>query len=128
MAHSTVDTYLGHLLRANVPADQVASYSFHSSRIGFACSLLAANSPYDMIQALARLRSDKSVAIYARLNPDDYASWVAKALRQQATSSTTARLPVIDADNSIATFQHAANHFKNARETREAEPDGDMDE
>jgi len=128
MTHSTVDTHLGHLLRANVPADQVGSCSFHSFRIGFACSLLAANCPYDMIQALARWRSDKSVAIYARLNPDDYASWVAKALRQQTTSSTTARLPVIDADNAIATFQHAATHFKNARETHEAEPDDDMDE
>ena len=129
MTHSTVDTYLGHLLRANVPADQVASYSFHSFRIGFACALLAANCPYDMIQALARWRSDKSIAIYARLNPDDYAAWVAKALRQHTTSTTTARLPfIIDADDAVATFQHAATHFKDAHATHETALDDDMDE
>ena len=129
MTHSTVDTYLGHLLRANVPADQMASYSFHSFRIGFACALLAANCPYDMIQALARWRSDKSIAIYARLNPDDYAAWVAKALRQHTTSTTTARLPfIIDADDAVATFQHAATHFKDAHATHETALDDDMDE
>ena len=114
MTHSTVDTYLGHLLRVNVPADKVASYSFHSSRIGFACALLAANCPYDMIQALARWRSDRSVAIYARLNPKDYAAWVAKALQQKTTSTTAARLPVIDAHDAVATFQAAGAHFRAA--------------
>jgi hypothetical protein len=111
MGHSTVDTYLGHLLVVNVPADKVAGFSFHSFRIGFACALLAANCPYDMIQALARWRSDKSIAIYARLNPDDYAAWVAKALKQKTTSTTTARLPVIDDHDAVATFQSAGNLF-----------------
>jgi hypothetical protein len=114
MTHSTVDTYLGHLLRVNVPADKVASYSFHSFRIGFACALLAANCPYDIIQALARWRSDRSVAIYARLNPSDYAAWVAKALQQKTTSTTAARLPVIDAHDAVATFQAAGAHFRAA--------------
>ena len=54
MLHSTVDCYPEHLLRANVPEERVSAYSFHSFRIGFACALLAANCPYDMIQALAR--------------------------------------------------------------------------
>ena len=84
---------------ANVPAEKVDSYSFHSFRIGFACALLAAKCPYDMIQALARWRSDKSVAIYARLNPEDYTSWVAKALQQETTSTTTARMPVVIDDH-----------------------------
>ena len=50
--------YLDHLLDVHVPAEKVASYSVHSLRIGFACALLAAGCPYDMIQALARWRSD----------------------------------------------------------------------
>ena len=127
MTHSTVDTYLGHLLRATVPSDQVASYSFHSFRIGFASALLAANCPYDMIQALARWRSDKSVAIYARLNPEDYAGWVAKALQQDTTSTTTARLPTIDAHDAVATFPNARGHFRDAAAEHGAEPE-DMDE
>jgi hypothetical protein len=114
MSQSTVDTYLGHILRVNVAPDKVASYSFHSFRIGFACALLAANCPYDMIQALARWRSDRSVAIYARLNPSDYAAWVTKALQQKTTSTTTARLPVIDDHDAVATFQAAGAHFRAA--------------
>ena len=54
MKHSTVDCYLAHLLRANVSAAEASRYSFHSFRVGFACCLLAAGCPYDMIQALAR--------------------------------------------------------------------------
>jgi hypothetical protein len=111
LRHSTVDCYLEHLLRANVPAERVKAYSFHSFRVGFACALLAAHCPYDMIQALARWRSDKSVAIYARLNPNDYAGWVTKALQQKTTSRTAARLPVvIDDHDNVATYQLACTH------------------
>jgi len=114
MLHSTVDCYLEHLLRANVPEERVSAYSFHSFRIGFACALLAANCPYDMIQALARWRSDKSVAIYARLNPSEYSGWVVKAMRQTTTSRTVARMPVIDAHDAVATFQSAGTYFRAA--------------
>ena len=119
--------FFGHLLRAAVPADQVASCSFHSFRIGFASALLAANCPYDMIQALARWRSDKSVAIYARLNPEDYAGWVAKALQQDTTPTTTVRLPAIDAHDAVATFPIARGHFRDAAAEHGTEPE-DMDE
>ena len=74
-------------------------------------ALLAAHGPYGMIQALARWRSDKSVAIYARLNPNDYAGWVTKALQQKTTSRTAARLPVvIDDHDNVATYQLACTH------------------
>jgi hypothetical protein len=114
LTHSTVDTYLGHLLRLCVPVTDVGNYSFHSFRVGFACALLAAGCPYDMIQALARWRSAESVKIYARINPADYTGWVQRALSQQTTSRTTARLPVIDAHDMIATFGLAAHLFTNA--------------
>jgi hypothetical protein len=114
ISHSTVDTYFNHLLRYNVPASDVKNYSFHSLRIGFACALLAAGCPYDMIQALARWRSAESVKIYARLNPSDYTNWVCKALAQQTSSRTTARLPVIDAHNVIATFGAAGQLLQTA--------------
>jgi len=102
--HSTVDRILGHLLRFHLPPQTASNYSFHSFRIGFACSLLAAGCPYDMIQALARWSSVESVKIYARLNPSDYSSWVAKALLQNTPSTTTANLPVIDAHDAIASL------------------------
>ena len=69
LLHSTTECYPGNLLSANVPEDRVKAYSFHSLRVGFACALLAANCPYDMILAL--VRCDKSLAIYARPSPGD---------------------------------------------------------
>jgi len=87
-----VDYYLEHLLRENVPEERIKAYSSHSFRICFACALLAASCPYDMIQALARWRSDKSVAIYARLNPSEYSGWVTKVMQQTTTSRTVARM------------------------------------
>jgi len=92
MLHTTVDYYPEHLLRENAPEERISARSFHSFRIGFACALLAANCPYDMIQALARWRSDKSVAIYARLNPSEYSGWVTKVMQQTTTSRTVARM------------------------------------
>ena len=97
-----------------MPHDKVTCYSFHSFRIGFACALLAAGCPYDMIQALARWRSVESVKIYARINPSDYTTWVSQALLQDTTSHTTARLPVIDAHGIVATFGLATNFFADA--------------
>jgi hypothetical protein len=103
ITHSTVDRLLGHLLQLHFPTT-ASSYSFHSFRIGFACCLLAAGCAPGTIQALARWSSPASLAIYARINPEVYASWVAKSLSQDATSITTRRLPIIDRHNAIATF------------------------
>ena len=101
MHHSTVDTYLGHFLRLHLGAT-AGNYSFHSFRIGFACALLAAGCDVYTIQALARWRSPESIRIYARMNPDVYAGWVAKSLQQRASSTSTANLPVIDHHEALA--------------------------
>jgi len=66
------------------------------------------------IQVLARLRIDKSVAIYSRLNPSEYSGWVTKAMQQTTTSRTVARMPVIDAHDAVATFQSAGTYFRAA--------------
>jgi integrase len=104
ITHSTVDRLLHLLLCCHMTDSAASKFSFHSFRIGFACALLAAGCSYDMIQALARWSSSESVTIYARLNPSDYTSWVAKALLQQTTSTTTANFPIIDAHAAIAAF------------------------
>ena len=101
MHHSTVDTYLGYFLKLYLGA-AASNFSFHSFRIGFACALLAAGCDVYTIQALARWRSPESIRIYARMNPDVYASWVSKSLQQRATSTSTANLPVIDQHEAIA--------------------------
>ena len=107
MHHSTVDTYLGHLLRLHLGA-AAGNYSFHSFRIGFACTLLAAGCDVYTIQALARWRSPESIRIYARMNAEVYASWVTRALQQRATSTSTANLPVIDQHEALARLRAEA--------------------
>ena len=104
LRHSTVDTFLEHLLRLHFGADAV-KYSFHSFRIGFACALLAAGCDPFTIQALARWRSVESLRIYARMNPDVYAGWITKAYAQRASSTSTANLPTIDNHDAIAQYR-----------------------
>jgi len=58
-----------------------------------------------MIQALARWRSDKSVVIYARLNPLEYSGWVTKAMQQTTMSRTVVCMPVIDTHRAVAKLE-----------------------
>ena len=98
--------------RDETEAGSCSFFTFHSFRIGFACALLEAGCSYDMIQALARWKSNQSIVIYARLEPHAYADWVDKAMLQ-STSSTTARdLPTINDDVRVASFAQAAAHFE----------------
>ena len=115
LRHSTVDTYLGLLLKLHFGAE-ASKYSFHSFRIGFACALLAAGCDPYTIQALARWRSVESLRIYARMNPDVYAGWVTKALSQRASSTSTANLPVIDRHDALARLRYSADAGAEAEE------------
>ena len=112
MSHAVIDEHLARLLRALMSNKEASRFTFHSFRIGFACALLEAGCSYDMIQALARWKSNQSIVIYARLEPHAYADWVDKAMLQ-STSSTTARdLPTINDDVRVASFAQAAAHFE----------------
>jgi hypothetical protein len=115
MSHSTVDHYLRLLLLVHVPAEEAATYSFHSFRIGFATSLLAAGCSYDMIQALARWRSPQSLLIYARMDPLVYTGWITQALQQDPCTITGKRLPFpIDSDGLVAACAAAEGLFSKA--------------
>jgi hypothetical protein len=117
MSHSTVDTYLRHFLLCHVSAEEAETYSFHSFRIGFATSLLAAGCSYDMIQALVRWRSPQSLLIYARMDPLVYTGWIAQALQQDPCTITGKRLPfAIDADGLVAACSAAEGLFSKADE------------
>jgi hypothetical protein len=112
LRHSTVDTYLGHLLKLHL-GEASGNYSFHSFRIGFACALMAAGCDVYTIQALARWRSTESIRIYARMNPDVYADWVTKSLQERASSTSTANYArsgiVIDRHEALARL-HSENY------------------
>jgi hypothetical protein len=84
------------LTRPNgVGALHAARYSWHSARIGLACSLLSSGASSAQIQALCRWQTEDSLRIYARLNPDNYRSLLAKAAVADVSSVSTAALPTL---------------------------------
>ena len=95
---SKADTLLKHLLEAIMSIEESMRYSWHSFRIGLACSLLAMGAPPALIQAMCRWKSAESLVIYARMNAESYGGWVIKASSALLSSVQTNNLPVIDDD------------------------------
>jgi hypothetical protein len=95
------DRLLSHALKAAFPSENSSRWSMHSLRIGAACALLKANASYELIQAMCRWRSVKSLELYARLGPTDYGRWVIKASQQRTDSVTARNLPRIDYDGVV---------------------------
>ena len=104
MGHSEASRVLQYALKAAFPFEDSARWSMHSLRIGAATALLKAGASMEMIQALCRWRSPKSVGIYARLGATDYGTWLNEAQRQHTDASTTRNLPRLDYDGIIASL------------------------
>jgi len=95
---SKADTLLKHLLEAIMSIEESMRYSWHSFRIGLACSLLAMGAPPALIQAMCRWKSAESLVIYARMNAESYGGWIIKASSALLSSVQTNNLPMIDDD------------------------------
>ena len=63
---------------AGLGATRAAMLSLHSGRVFRACALLAKGAPRPIILALCRWRDERSLDVYARLNPADYLGWMAQ--------------------------------------------------
>jgi len=102
------DSLLAGLLRCIMPASECGKYSWHSFRIGLACSLLAMGASPDLIQAMCRWKSKESLIIYARLNAEEYGRWVMKAQAASISSVQTRNLPQVDDTNMAAVLEQLA--------------------
>jgi len=92
-----------HAMAAAALGDEISKrYSLHSLRIGAATALLAAGASGELIQAMCRWRSPKSVKIYARLGRSDYSEWLLRAARVQTDAVTARNIPRIDHDSTVA--------------------------
>ena len=100
----------GLLVHAIESAERRRHYSWHSFRIGLACALLAAGAPPETIQALCRWKSKESLVVYARLNPESYGAWIAKARLADVTSIQTTNLPPIDDHTYAAVLSQMVDH------------------
>ena len=96
--HSQVERALELLLTqgAGVPEDELHKYSMHSFRIYVACALLAADCPRNMIKRLLRWCGDESLDLYARVNDEDWASWIAKSIGATVDSTVASRFKDMD--------------------------------
>jgi len=108
---SEVDRLLQHVLKAAFPAEDPTRWSMHSLRIGAATALLKARASTELIQALCRWRSPKSVGIYARLGPADYGLWLVRAQKQHTDAVTARNLPRFDYDGVIGLIAGAVDEL-----------------
>ncbi len=88
-----LDLVLKALLLTFLTVSEADQYSWHSFRIGLACSLRAAGAPDWVIMALCRWRSAASIPVYARINYAVSADWIDEAGRQQVASIQVPNLP-----------------------------------
>ena len=110
---SRADSLLKQLLAWILDVEERAKYSWHSFRIGLACSLLAMGAPPELIQAMCRWKSADSLAIYARLNAEAYSSWVLKAQSATLSSIASRSLPQIDDEVHATILAQVANWEEN---------------
>jgi hypothetical protein len=109
LTESFATTSLTSLLTAVGGETLAGRHSFHSFRIALACELLASGASEATIQALCRWKSADSLRIYARLNPEDYITWIMHAASADATSVRIQSLPAIDEDRSIGAIAPLLN-------------------
>ena len=102
--HAELDAALELMLvaGANVPEDELHKYSVHSFRIYVACALLAADCPRWMIKRLLRWRGDESLEIYARVNDNEWATWIQKSMSVSVDSTIAGRFEDMDFSPRVA--------------------------
>jgi hypothetical protein len=94
-----------------VPAAIIGTISWHSARVGLACSLLAANRSPETIQAPLRWRSVESLRAYACIGPQQYVGHLDAAFKASAVSLRAAHLPILESVDLAIQLNHiAATH------------------
>jgi hypothetical protein len=126
LRHHCMDAVLKALLRTFLDESSAQRYSWHSFRVGLACSLLAAGASEAVILALCRWRSPASLRIYARLNSSTSAAWLDLAGLQQLNSVQAPSLPQLSLERTGPDSVPGAllQHVYDMLDRIEAEPGG----
>ena len=95
MRHHHLDAALRALLRRSFGEERAQRYSWHSFRIGLACSLLAAGASEATIMALCRWRSPEALRAYARLSFEEYVEWLHRAEAAEPQSIQGPNVPAV---------------------------------
>jgi len=103
-----------HCLLKHVLPRTYQLYSVHSHRIRLACRLRRINASDGRIQAMCRWMSPESLHIYARWDIHQYARWVRKSRKANATTLETTNLPVLG-DEHGRDAMHLSNYAESRR-------------
>ena len=76
LTHSMADALFHALTQTALGNVRAAQLSLHSPRVFAASALLARGCPRPLIMALCRWKDERSLGVYAHLNPADYIGWV----------------------------------------------------
>ena len=83
LTFSMADTIFHTVAVASLRATPAAMLSLHSGCVFCACALLAKGAPRPITLALCRWRDERSLDVYARLNPADYIGRMTQVSRRQ---------------------------------------------
>jgi len=90
-------------------------YSLHSHRIRLACRLRRIGASDGRIQAMCRWSSVESLHIYARWDIHEYADWVRRSRKANATTLETTNIPVLGDEYGSAAAACAAQVNSNKK-------------
>ena len=91
-------------------------------RIWAACALLSVGASPGMIQAICRWKSEDSLRIYARSNPEMSMLWVKRMAVAETSSRQIANMPMIDVP--VAQLTYVSDHLiKDSQTSHESDDD-----
>ena len=98
LTHSMADTIFRAIAVAALGDTRAAQLSLHSARVFCACALLAKGAPRSIILALCRWKDERSLDVYARLNPAEYIAWMHKVSAAHVDAIAPRNMPQLDYD------------------------------
>ena len=117
LSHATLDRVLDRLLEYCFGKAVAATHSWHSFRIGLACSLRAAGADDATIQLMCRWLSPDSLRLYRRLGTSESVSWADRAAQAHVDTTQMTNLPMFDASEGFATLRQ---HYCDTTAAKEA--------
>jgi hypothetical protein len=116
-----LDRYLYEVLRATFDDAVAATHSWHSFRIGLACSLAAAGVNDETICMLCRWASPESLRLYRRVSAHDMMSYVDRAQKVRTEQLQMGNAPLVDASVAFARLHISVENERPARRARNSE-------
>ena len=93
----------------HIHPDKRRHRSWHAFRVRLACLLRIAGASDSVILALLRWKSERSLLIYSRRNPNELADWLDKTLLHEVASVRGANVPspIAGVPNALTTDSYA---------------------